>query len=180
MNNLKIHKYNEPLSPDIDSAIRELLCNCFPADVEVFSCTRYWHDSVPTYSLVYWKYNRVAGHVGVVLRKIRVGEVSVMVAGIQNLAVAPELRGKGVGYQLMIEAMNEAVRLNIHYGLLFCLPELKRFYTSLGWTKTRVRVTMVDKNGQSVPILAKNIVMFKELAVEKFPEGNINLQGSDW
>ncbi len=171
MNNLKIHKFNEPLPENVDSAVRDLLCECFPSDREVFSHTRYWHGSAPVYSLVYREHNRVAGYVGIVVRKIKVDNVFVTIAGIQSLAVSGKLRGKGVGRQLMIEAINEAVKRDIYYGLLFCVPELERFYASLGWIKTSEKVMMAD---------ARNITMFKELAEEKFPNGDIDLQGRDW
>ena len=180
MNNLKIHKFNEPLRENVDSAVRDLLCECFPSDREIFSHTRYWHGSAPAYSLVYREHNRLAGHIGVVVRKIKVNNVFVTIAGIQNLAVSGKLRGKGVGRQLMIEAMDEAVKRGIHYGLLFCIPELAHFYVSLRWIKTSEKIMMVDAHCQSVPIPMKNITMFKELAEEKFPCGHIDLQGRDW
>ncbi len=163
--------FNEPLPEEVDSAVRDLLCECFPSDREVFSHTRYWHGSVPTYSLVYREHNRLIGYIGVVVREIKVNNVFITIAGIQNLAVSAKLRSKGVGRQLMIEAMNEALGHDIQYGLLFCIPELEHFYASLGWIKTREKVMMAD---------VKNITMFKELADGKFPRGNIDIQGRDW
>lgn len=91
-----------------------------------------------------------------------------------------EVRKRRLGCQLMMEAMDEALRRGIHYGLLFCGPDLECFYASLGWIKTSEKVIMTDEHGRSVPIPAKNITMFKELAEENFPGGDISLQGRDW
>lgn len=128
---------------------------------------------------------RVAGHVGIVIREVRCGRTRAtagkpaLVAGIQNLAVAHELRGRGLSQQLMTEAMTEAVRRSVPFGLLFCVPELERLYASLGWRRTDVSVTLIE-NGKRVPIPGKNIAMFKELAGKPFPRGDIDLQGMDW
>src|SRR5687768_6473624 len=81
------------MPPTLDAAIRRLLCTCFPADETVFSNTRHWHGSAPAYSLVHVQSDHVYGHVGVVVRTIRCGNRDVIVAGIQNLALHPTLRG---------------------------------------------------------------------------------------
>jgi predicted N-acetyltransferase YhbS len=106
--------------------------------------------------------------------------VTIMVAGIQSLAVAPQLRGTGLSSRLMAEAMEEAQRRGIEYGLLFCLPGLERFYASLGWIRTDEPVTMADETGQPVPLTQKNITMSIELSERPFPKGPIDLQGRDW
>jgi len=167
------------ISAETDAAIKALLCECFPRDAAAFSRSRHWHGTAPAYSLAHWREGRVVGHVGIVIREVRCGERAARVAGIQNLAVAPGCRGRGLSQQLMIEAMGEAARRRIPYGLLFCIPELERFYAALGWRRTDVSVTMIE-NGRHVPIPGKNITMFKELAGEPFPAGDIDLQGIDW
>jgi hypothetical protein len=105
---LKIIEENQ-MTPATDAAIRELLCICFPLDINVFSQTRYWHGSAPAYSLIQEQNGQVLGHVGIVVRLVRCGNAPALVAGIQNLAVRPELRGFGTGRQLVVESMNEAL-----------------------------------------------------------------------
>jgi GNAT superfamily N-acetyltransferase len=168
------------VTPATDAVIRELLCICFPLDIDVFTQTRYWHGSAPAYSLIQEQDDRVLGHVGVVVRLIRCGNTPTPVAGIQNVAVRPELRGSGVGRQLLVEAMDEARRRNIPWGLLFCLPELKTFYGRLGWHVHHGPVTMRDEHGCDLEISGKNICMSKCVGSSPFPRGNIHLQGADW
>jgi predicted N-acetyltransferase YhbS len=164
----------------LDAEIKQLLCRCFPPDVEVFSKSRHWHGTAPAYTLTCQLGGRLAGHVGIVLRNVACGDRQLMTAGIQNLAVLPEWRGGGLAQCLMTESMAEANRRKVPFGLLFCVPGLERFYVNLGWNRRDVAVVMADSDGHSVPIPAKNICMVLSLAEESFPFGDIDLQGRDW
>ena len=168
------------MPPATDGAIKLLLCECFPADVEVYRHTRAWHDSAPDFSVVYREGDLVLGHVGIMIRAIRCGDASVTVAGIENFCVARCRRGTGLSGKLMARALDEAVQRGVVFGLLFCVPELERFYRSRGWSTTTRPVTMLDEDGRCVPIPAKNISMVIDLADEEFPPGAIDLQGRDW
>ena len=168
------------MTPATDAVIRELLCICFPLDINVFSQTRYWHGSAPAYSLIQEQNGRILGHVGIVLRLVRCGNTPALVAGIQNLAVRPELRGSGVGRQLVVESMKEARRRNIGWGLLFCVPELEKFYGTLGWRVLHNIVMMKEEQGRDLQISGKNICMSKCVGSSPFPRGDIHLQGADW
>jgi len=170
----------DEMTAEIDQAIRELLCACFPPDVSTFSVTRAWHNSAPAYSLIARQAQRIVGHVGVVIREISCGETPVRVAGIQNLAVAPDQRSRGIGPRLMTAAMIEANQRAIPFGLLFCIPELERYYRQLDWMRIDVQSTMLDATQGIVPIPGKNIVMVLPLADQSWPPGDIYLQGMDW
>jgi len=168
------------MTPELDAGIRDLLCKCFPADVEVFSRTRRWHGTGPTYCLVYRDGATVVGHAGVVCRSILVGETEIFMAGIQNVAVDPDSQGSMLAWALMRKAMKEAGRRGIKFGVLFCLPALERLYAGLKWRTVNVGVTMRGEDGKKIPIPGKNITMVMELTDEPFPEGDIFLQGMDW
>ncbi|MEO7298203.1 MAG: GNAT family N-acetyltransferase [Verrucomicrobiota bacterium] len=168
------------VKPSLDLAIKNFLCVCSPEGISAFSKTRYWHGSKPTYSFLGEIDGKILAHVGVVTRQIRVGAEQIDIAGIQNLAVHPESRGRGFAQQIMTAAMDEAARREIPFGLLFCVAKLERFYNSLGW-RTRVgKPTMLDSHGNRVPIPEKNSCMFKNLRAATFPSGEIFLQGADW
>jgi len=164
----------------IDRAIRQLLRQCFPADQEVFATTRAWHGSVPTFSVIHRRRDAVVGHVAIVIRTVRCRSTPVTVAGVESLCVAPSHRKTGLSAALMDRALKEAAKGGIRFGLLFCLPELQRFYGPLGWFRLDRPVTMLDADGREAPIPAKNITMAIQLAEEPFPEGPIHLQGPDW
>ncbi|MEI6166635.1 MAG: GNAT family N-acetyltransferase [bacterium] len=181
MNHWNIQVADETeMTQEEDRAIRDLLCACFPADRSVFATTRAWHGSVPTYSLLAQQDGQPCGHVGCVVRTIRVDMCPVCVLGIQNLAVVPECRGSGLGAQLITAATNEASARGIPFGLLFCVPELERFYADLGWYTLRVRALMDYLGETDSPIPGKNIAMAKDLAGLPFPRGDIHLCGADW
>jgi N-acetylglutamate synthase-like GNAT family acetyltransferase len=172
---------DEPdMTPTLDAGIRELLCKCFPSDREVFSKTRAWHGTAPTYCLVRREGNKVIGHTGVVCRTILVGDTQIHMAGIQNVAVEPQSQGSMLVWAMMRKAMREAKRRGIKFGVLFCVPSLERLYAGLKWRTIDIDVTMQDEHGARVPIPGKNICMVLELADEPFPEGDIFLQGMDW
>ena len=169
------------MAPDIDHAIKKLLCECFTDDAAHFSRTRYWHGTAPSYSLIYSQDNQVLGHVGVVLRTVDAGGVQTDIAGIQNLAVSPQIRGSMVSWALMRRSMKEAKKnRSVPFGLLFCVPALEELYAAMKWKRIDAVVTMRDEEGNTVGIPGKNIAMVLELADRPFPEGNIDLQGMDW
>jgi predicted N-acetyltransferase YhbS len=169
------------LSPETDLALRQLLQRCFDAESNAFFATsRHWHGSKPLYSVV----GRVAGercaHVGVVVRRVRCGPTQVTVAGIQNVCVLPSCRGMKLGPWVMEAAMREAVRRQVPFGLLFCVPELERYYAGMGWITTRAPAIMNLNGGPDEPIPGKNIGMYWTADGSALPEGPIHLQGPDW
>ena len=168
------------MPPATDAAIRRLLAACFPADAEAFAERRAWNGVAPIFTVIWRNEGAVLGHVGVVAREIRCGDTPVRVAGIQSLCVAPELRGTGVSEPLMQAALDEAARRGLPFALLFCLPELERFYAAGGWTRLDRPVTMLDENGRPAPLPSKNIAMQIALGEERLPPGPVDLRGRDW
>ncbi len=168
------------LGPDLDAAVRRLLCECFPADVAAFSTHRAWNDVHPAFSVLGWQGDNMVGHVGIIERRITCGGVPVGIAGIQSMAVASVWRKSGLSQRLMTAAMQEAQRRGTRFGLLFCLPRLEDFYGLLGWQRIERAVAMRDAAGRTVPLTAKNICMELALAGEPLPPGPIDLEGRDW
>lgn len=180
------------VGPELDAAVRRLLCECFPADAETFAARRAWNDVQPLFSVFAWQGGNLAGQVGIVDRPIDCGDAAVRatrgthaqrrvrVAGVQSLAVAPAWRGSGLSQRLMNAAIQEARRRKIPFGLLFCLPGLEEFYARLGWRRTNRAITMRDDSGRTVPLTAKNICMELPLGEDQLPPGLIDLGGRDW
>jgi predicted N-acetyltransferase YhbS len=168
------------IEPEQDAAIRHLLCKCFAADEATFSARRAWNEVRPAFSVVARSGEEVVGQVGIIDRWVTCGGLPIRVAGIQSLAVAPNWRGSGLSQRLMIAAMDEALRRDIRFGLLFCLPQLENFYSGLGWQRIDRAVTMHDAAGQTVPLTAKNIAMELALDGDRLPPGPIDLGGRDW
>ena len=174
---------SEPdMDADTDRAIREGLCVCFPEDAGVFCHTRAWHGSAPEWSVVMEDdAGCVVAHAGVVSRTIEVGGKPLKVAGIQNVFVIPEFRGRGFCDQVMSAAMRQAASGDYDCGLLFCVPALENVYARCGWKSLGDRETVrIDENGSEVPVPGKNIAMFYPLKATGFPAGLIHLRGNDW
>ncbi len=169
------------MTPQQDAVIRALLCECFGDDAGVFSHTRAWHGSGPEFTLAYFEEGRALGHVGVVVREIACDGRPVRIAGVQNVAVTPSRRRTGLARQLMQDAMREAGRRGLPYGVLFCVPALERFYHSVGWHRLDLPATMLHhETGAEIPTDPKNILMIKELGGEPFAARSVHLQGADW
>ncbi len=168
------------ITPNVDAAIKHLLCECFPKDIGVFGKTRYWHGCAPQYSVVHMKDGNVLGHIGIVVREITCDGTSVKVAGIQNMAVAVQMRGTGLSGMLISHAMDVAAAKDIKHGMLFCSYELERFYASQGWQARNARVNLTCGEN-TVADIEKHIYMIKDLSSEIFPDCTvINLNGLDW
>lgn len=167
------------VSASADAAIRKLLADCFPRDAVFFSKSRKWHSD-PEYILLNRRGKSIVGHVAIVVRDISCGREKVKIAGIQSLAVGAEGRGTGLSQALMTEAMAEAWRRGIEFGLLFCVPELERFYASLGWRRIDAPLFMRDEKGMKKRVPQKNIGMILLLSAKPFPPGAIDLRGRDW
>jgi len=168
------------ITSQLDGEIKSLLVVCFPEEQTAFLCSRHWHGSAPACTLVHRRDKSLVGHVGIVLRTVQWNGRNIPAAGIQNLAVAPSMRGTGLSRTLMMEAMAEAGRRGVPFGLLFCVPGLERFYASLGWQCCNVPVTMRDEKGLPAPIPARNIAMALSLGPAPIPKGPLDLMGRDW
>ena len=171
----------EHLDPQLDAEIKKGLCRCFPPDVGIFSQTRKWHGTGPAWTVILMDNDAVAAHVGIVDRVIRAGRQEIRVAGIQNVFVLPEYRGRGLGTVIMDAAMAEAVKCHYECGFLFCVPELEKVYAQCGWQLiAKEKILRTDETGQEVSLPEKNIAMFYPISLRAFPQGIIHLQGNDW
>ena len=165
----------------LDQSIREGLCICFPPDKEVFSKSRAWHGTLPSWTLLIEDNSQIIAHIGIVERKIRVTNEQISIAGLQNLFVLPAHRGKGFSPKMMKASMKEAGNLGHDFGLLFCVPQLEKLYALSKWKSLPSRrITHINKAGQEIDLPSKTVTMYYPLARSEFPEGDIHLQGSDW
>lgn len=169
------------LTPQVEAAIRQALVKCFPKDAEFFSHSRAWHGSAPAFSAIVLECDEVIAHLGVVLRRVTVGGTPVEVAGIQNVGVLPEHRGRGLCREMLAAAMDEALRRDIDFGLLFCVAETIPVYERCGWQRLLDRpVVRVDSDSQEKPLVEGNLPMWLPLEKGEVPIGEIHLGGNDW
>jgi GNAT superfamily N-acetyltransferase len=166
---------------DLDRKIREILVECFPHNTDHYSQTRDWHCSPAWVVIATAPDGAMAAHCAMVEREVAVGgNTHVTVAGVQGFSVRPPWRKAGLSDRIMAMALTEARRRGIQAGLLFCLPSLERVYRRMGWRTAQVTVTMLDENGKTTPLPEKNIAMVIPLTIDAFPDGDIDLRGTDW
>ena len=169
------------LAADLEAAIRRALVMCFPKDAEFFSHSRAWHGSAPAFSAVIVENEGVIAHLGVVLRRITVGGVSVEVAGIQNACVLPKHRGRGLCRKMLDTAMAEAKDRGADFGVLFCVADLVEVYGRCEWKQLSDRpFGRVDLDGAERPLVEGNVPMWLPLGRSEFPAGEVYLCGNDW
>ncbi len=174
---------NSNIPPDIDSAIREGLVECFPKDRKHFSRQRSWHSTPEWILYAITADGIVAAHIAIVERLITVGlsSIQVKVAGLQSIFVRPRWRKTGLSDRIMKIALDESRNRGLEAGLLFCREVLAgKVYGRMGWKKVDANVFMVNDEGKRIPRPEKDIAMSIPLAIEKFPEGDIDLHGPDW
>lgn len=167
------------MSPELDAEIRRGLVECFPQDAQAFGQTRAWHGSAPGFSVVLEEAGRVVAHVGVVQRRVRVGDVTVAAAGVQNVFVLPSHRGRRLSDRVLDAAMLEAQRRGGDAGLLFCSDKLLAVYARSGWHAIGADVWRVDEAGEEVDLPAGNFAMVLPLNRD-WPPGDVHLCGNDW
>jgi hypothetical protein len=174
---------NSNISPDLDHAIRKGLVECFPKDREHFSNNRAWH-STPDW-IVYGKTSDgvIAAHAAIVERVVTIGQSSmqVKVAGLQSFCVCPSWRKTGLSNRIMEIVLDESHKRGLEAGLLFCREVLaEKVYHRMGWEKVDAKVFMENVEGTKIPRPSKDIALSIPLAIEKFPGGDIDLNGPDW
>lgn len=173
---------------DMDARIRRHLCGVFPRGAETFAESRSWHGSHPVYTAVLELDGDVIGHAGVVDRTIAIisgkadapDSVSVRVAGVQNVFVLPEFRGRGLSGTVVRLAMNEAAGRGFDAGFLFCRLELTPVYSSCGWNSLQGRQVIRVENNAEYAFYGDKIAMYFPLILRKLPEGTVHLRGNDW
>lgn len=117
-------------------------------------------------------------HVGVVAQTIEIGGNSVGVAGIGGVLARSESRGRGYGRIGMGAAEDFARReMGVKFMLLFCRPQLQRWYELLGWGKLSSPVWVEQPRGE---VLHPLVSMTKCLGTDPWPEGDVRLGSRPW
>lgn len=164
----------------LDVEIRKNLCICFPRDKDVYSKVRAWHNIWPIFIAIIEQGNNVIAHAAVVDRIIKVGNENLRVAGLQNVFVLPEHRGRRLSTTVIQAAMAEAQQQDFDCGLLFTYEPVKKVYARNGWLQITDRKFIRIDNGREIEMPQETVKMYYPLRRKDFPAGIVNLQGNDW
>jgi predicted acetyltransferase len=168
------------ISSELDESIRKQLIRCFPQTADIFSRTRYYQNSAPSFTVLI-KHNDIpSAHLGVVRRKITIKNQEYFTAGIQNVFVIPEFRGCGLSDAVLQTAMKKAATQDFDFGLLFTSETIAKVYAKNGWLKVSNSNFYFEFNGELKRKPEESIKMYYPLKVMHFPPGDVYLNGGAW
>ncbi|MDI3403689.1 GNAT family N-acetyltransferase [Streptomyces cavernicola] len=75
----------------------------------------------------------LVAHAGLLRLPVTVGDVDTELVGVGGVAVAPDVRGRGLARQVLAAALDHARSMGPRHALLFCRPPLVSLYGRLGW-----------------------------------------------
>lgn len=76
---------------------------------------------------------RLLAHAGLLRLPVGIGAARTEVVGVGGVAVAPDVRGRGLARLVLAAALDHARTTGPRHALLFCRPPLVPLYERLGW-----------------------------------------------
>jgi len=132
----------------------------------------------PEWYVLAFNNSELIGQIGVIDRLILVADKQIRVGGISGVIAKKELRKKGIGKIMMIEAVKVIKdKANTPYSLLLCRKEVSGFYEKLGWQINDFPTTFEQPQGK---MAFPNLTMTYSCEGALFPNGPIDLNGLPW
>lgn len=128
------------LPADLEADIADLLAASFTTDFGGRSYFMQRH----TLRFVAQEDGRLLGHMGLLYRAIRIGDATVPIWGLADVATAPEARGKGVASQLLRSCINFAISTPARFFLLF---GNRPIYAGHGFVSVSNPLTAINLDG---------------------------------
>jgi predicted N-acetyltransferase YhbS len=118
---------------------------------------------------------RLVAHAGLLRLPLSVGPLDTEVVGVGGVAVAPDVRGRGLAGRVVGAALEHARTMGPERAILFCRPPLVPLYEKLGWRPLGREVRVEQPDG---PALMPLHTMWHPLrgADEAWPEGAVRLR----
>ncbi|NNF15302.1 MAG: GNAT family N-acetyltransferase [Gammaproteobacteria bacterium] len=153
-------------------------CALFGWDNDVFQAARYQLEWQPkTAHLLLYDDASLASHVGLLQHRVVVDEQSYRVGGVGGVVTLPHQQGKGYASALMEEACRRMAAWHVDAGLLFCRPQLQKFYSRRDWTMVTAPVTVHQAERIiEMPVQA----MVKPVNLAAWPSGPVHVPGLPW
>ncbi|MFF2806660.1 GNAT family N-acetyltransferase [Streptomyces sp. NPDC058000] len=93
---------------------------------------------------------RLVAHAGLRRLPIELGGTETSVIGVGGVAVALDVRGRGLARRVVAAALDHARTMGPRHGLLFCRPVLVPLYARLGWREVLAEVQVEQPAGPVV------------------------------
>ncbi|MFB7614613.1 GNAT family N-acetyltransferase [Kitasatospora sp. NPDC056181] len=118
---------------------------------------------------------RLVAHTGLLRLPLTVGGHDLDVMGVGGVAVAPDVRGRGLARTVVGAALDHARTLGPRHALLFCRPQVAGLYRRLGFRELLGDVHVEQPEGRVVvmPICTMWAPLHEGAA---WPEGPVRLR----
>ncbi|MGW1989232.1 GNAT family N-acetyltransferase [Embleya sp. NPDC001921] len=117
---------------------------------------------------------RLVAHAGSLRLPVSIGEVDTEVVGIGGVAVAPDVRGRGLARTVLAAALDHARTMGPRHGILFCRPPLVPLYRKLGWHRLDRDVHVRQPDGLVLMPLRTMWTPLRDAAT--WPDGAVRLR----
>ncbi|MFF1413932.1 GNAT family N-acetyltransferase [Streptomyces sp. NPDC058289] len=102
--------------------------------------------------------DRLLAHAGLLRLPVAIGAAETEVVGVGGVAVAPDVRGRGLARLILATALDHARTMGPRYALLFCRPPLVALYERLGWRLLDEDVLVEQPGGRLVAMPVRTMV----------------------
>ena len=163
--------------------IRTLLAAAYPQYEHLWTHHDFWGGPAEHRLLLLERTGRLAAHLGFARRLIKVGETTLLVAGIGAVAVLPDLQGQQVGRQLLRDLRRcLCIDLPVDFGFLQCRDAVVGFYAKAGFSRVSQQVRSFDPDKRLWQIDdAAAMVLPAKAPIGAWPaHGLIDLMGMPW
>ncbi|AKA07251.1 hypothetical protein SAZ_36295 [Streptomyces noursei ZPM] len=93
---------------------------------------------------------RLVAHAGLRRLPVDLGGTPTPVIGVGGVAVAADMRGRGLARRVVAAALDHARTMGPPHALLFCRPALLPLYLRLGWREVPAEVRVEQPTGPVV------------------------------
>jgi predicted N-acetyltransferase YhbS len=133
------------LNPKEKESIKKFLIEVFANSVGYSDCV-YTSPDLELCILVYIK-NNLVGHLGITRKTVNHNEKIYQIGGVGDVAILKNKRNLGIG-SLILDKCNQTLKKNnFDLGLLFCHPDLYKFYSSGSWIQKENGLIYATVNG---------------------------------
>lgn len=156
---------------DLDLQLRELLQICFPEEKKFLK--RRYNNEVPRHRFYIMEDGRLIAHIAVHEKAILIGSSKHPVAGIAEVMVRPEFRGRSLVRLLLAHIDEFLISRNIMIEMLFGKSYL---YQSSGYATLNNHIRYFNDKDQKWHSGPLSFAMGKTLNGSSFPEGEICIE----
>ncbi|MBB6415184.1 GNAT family N-acetyltransferase [Streptomyces sp. AK010] len=117
---------------------------------------------------------RLVAHAGLLRLPVAIGDVETEVMGVGGVAVAPDVRGRGLARLVLAAALDHARTQGPAHALLFCRPPLVPLYQRLGWHPLDTEV-LVEQPGSALVTMPLRTMVTPLRDTARLPAGRVRL-----